>query len=179
MTSEFCFRSISWERRNGFWPNLAYVLILTTSGLGLLNTFFINSIQSYGPWMMSGFRFRSISWVWRNGIWQNFADALILFTSSLGLLIVYFRQFVTELLLLNDVRISFPLNILITNKWILTKFYMCIDIDNILLGIVKHTFLSIHYSVMALELCQHVVSAQYLETEWMDFDQILPMGRYW
>ena len=57
--------------------------------------------------------------------------ASILMTSSLGLLDVCFCQFVTELHPLNDVRISFPLNILKMDEWILTKFYICIDIDDI------------------------------------------------
>ena len=140
---------------------------------------FVNSLQSYGPWMMSEFRFCSISWVCINGFWPNFADALILTTSSLGLLSIHFRQFVTELQPLNDVRISFPLNIFRTNEWILTKYCICIDIDNIWLGIVKQAFSSIHYRVMALEWCQNFVSPQYLENEGMDCEQILHMHWYW
>ena len=53
-------------------------------------------------------------------------DALILMTSSLGLLSVNFCQFSTVLWPLNDVIISFLLNILSMNKWILIKFYALI-----------------------------------------------------
>ena len=49
----------------------------------------------------------------------------------MGLLQVYFLKFVTGLWPLTDVRILFPLNILGTIGWILTKFCLCIDIDNI------------------------------------------------
>ena len=66
-----------------------------------------------------------------NVFWQNFAAALILTTSSLGLLNVHFRQFVTELRPLNDIRISLPLSILRRNKCILIKICVIIDTDNI------------------------------------------------
>ena len=80
--------------------------------------------------MMSEFRFRSISCEQRNGFGPNLAYALIL-TSGLGLLSIHFRQFNTELWPLNDVRILFLLNILSMNKWILTRFDICIDTDKI------------------------------------------------
>ena len=118
-------------RMNGFWPNFTYALILITSSLGLLSVYFRQLLQNCIPWMSSEFRFCSISWEWINRFWPNLAHALILTTSSLALLSVHFCQFVTELLPLNDVRISFLLIILRMNKWILTKFYICIDIDNI------------------------------------------------
>ena len=61
---------------------------------------------------MSEFRFCSISWE----EWMDFDQILhvqmILMTSNLGLLSVRFRQFITELRPLNDVRILFPFNIL-------------------------------------------------------------------
>ena len=41
--------------------------------------------------------------------------ALVLTTSNLGLLSVHFRNFITELRPLNDIRILFPLNILSMN----------------------------------------------------------------
>ena len=40
MTSEFSFRSLCWEWRNGFSPNFANALILTTYNLGLLSFLF-------------------------------------------------------------------------------------------------------------------------------------------
>ena len=58
------------------------------------------------------------------------AYALIFMTSSLGLLSVNFRQFSTELWPLNDVILSFPLNIFSMNKWILIKFCICNNIYN-------------------------------------------------
>ena len=61
----------------------------------------------------------------------DFAYAMILTTSSLWLLNDHFSQFITELWPLNDVRILFPLNILKMKEWILNKFSICIDIDNI------------------------------------------------
>ena len=63
-----------------------------------------------------------------NGFLPNSTYALI---SSLGLLDNHFCQFVTELRPLNDVRILFSINILRMNEWILTKFYLCLDIDDI------------------------------------------------
>ena len=64
-------------------------------------------------------------------ILTNVDDTLILITSSLGLLNVHFLRFITELRPLNDVRISFPLNILIKIEWILTNICVIIDTDNI------------------------------------------------
>ena len=58
-------------------------------------------------------------------------ESLILTTSNLGLLSIHFRLFITELWPLNNIRISFPLNILRMNEWSLTKFCLCIDIDTI------------------------------------------------
>ena len=59
------------------------------------------------------------------------AFALILTRSKLELLHVDFRKFVTEKWSLVDVGILFPLNILNTNIWKLTKFCICIGIDKI------------------------------------------------
>ena len=86
-------------------------------------------------------------------------------TSSLGLLSIHFHLFIAELQPLNDIRILFLLNILRMNEWILTKVYICTDFDNIELGIVKHSFSSIHYRVMALVWFQNFISTQYLEGE--------------
>ena len=49
--------------------------------------------------------------------------------SMMVLLPVIFGTFVIELWSLIDVRISFPINILRTNRHNLTKFCICIDID--------------------------------------------------
>ena len=69
---------------------------------------------------------------------------------------------------MTNVRILFILNILRMNGWNLTKFDMCIDIDKILGGIVVRKIAHIFNRVMALDLSQNFVSAQYLEKEWME-----------
>ena len=56
--------------------------------------------------------------------------------SELGSLYVDLRQFLIELWPLTCVRISFLLNILRMNGWYLTKFSICIDINEIIVGIV-------------------------------------------
>ena len=81
-----------------YWIHLAWDCLVSI---------FIHSLQSYSHWMTSKFCFHSISWVWINGFWPNFAHALILTISSLGLLCIHFRQFITELRPLNDIRIDF------------------------------------------------------------------------
>ena len=48
---------------------------------------------------------------------------------------------------------------------------MCIDIDMILIEIVTHHFSEICTRVMALDLLQNFVSAQYLEDKLTDFRQ--------
>ena len=48
----------------------------------------------------------------------------------------------------------------------LTKFCKHIIINKIYFGIVKRHFLQIFNRVTALDLCQNLVFAQYLENEW-------------
>ena len=62
-----------------------------------------------------------------------------------------FAKFATELRPLNDVRISFPLNILRTNAQNLTKFCIHINIDKIEVGIVKRQISLIYNRVTALD----------------------------
>ena len=50
---------------------------------------------------------------------------------KLGIVNIHFYQLVTELRPLNNVRISFLLNILSINEWILTKFCTCIALNNV------------------------------------------------
>ena len=88
------------------------------------------------------FRFPSISWEILYRIYQNFVCALILTRLGLGLLHVIFGTFVTELWPLIYTIISFPFNILRTNGQNLTKFYICIHIDKIYLGIFAHLYQS-------------------------------------
>ena len=56
----------------------------------------------------------------------------------------------------------------------LTKFCIHIFIDKIYVGILKHHFfLKLVTGVTALDFCQNLVFAQYLENEWTEFNQIL------
>ena len=76
-----------------------------------------------------------------------------------------FGKFATELLPLIDVRIEFLFNILKTNRPITTKFCKHIIIDKIYFGIVNRCFSQIGNRVTALDWCQNLVFAQYLENE--------------
>ena len=98
--------------------------------------------------------------------------------SSLGLLHVIFHLFIPELWPLIYAKIWFSLNILRTNWQNFTKFYICIHIDKIYIGIVTQLFSHICTWVMALDLCLNFVSTQYLEL--IDrFHKILYMHTYW
>ena len=55
----------------------------------------------------------------------------------------------------------------------LTKFCICIDIDNVKVGIVMHQFEQIFNRVMTLDSCPNFICAQYLKNKFMVFDQIL------
>ena len=96
----------------------------------------------------------------------------------LGLLHIIFRTCVPELWPLINVEISFLFNILRTNGHNVTKYYICIHIDKIYVGIVAHHFSHIFTRVMALDLCHNFVSVQYFENKWADFHQILYMHSY-
>ena len=67
---------------------------------------------------------------------------------------------------------SFPLNILRTNSWNLTKFSICIDVDQICVGIFIGQFLQIYNRVMALGYYLSFISTQYLLNELMEFDDL-------
>ena len=60
----------------------------------------------------------------------------------------------------------------------LTKYYICIHIDKIYIGIFTHHFSLICTRVMALDLRQNFVSVQYLANKWTEFNQILYMHSY-
>ena len=83
------------------------------------------------------------------------------------------RPRATELWPLKDVRNWFLLNILRMDGQNLTKFYIHIIIDKIYIAIVKRHFSQICNRVTALDRCQKLVFAQYLENGWTEFDQIL------
>ena len=88
------------------------------------------------------------------------------------------RTFLKELWPLTNVRISFLFSVLRINGWNLTKFIMCIDIAEILVGIIMCKIAQIYNKVTALDLIQNFISAQYLKNEWMeDFAYILKFTR--
>ena len=101
---------------------------------------FVYMLQSHDPWLMSVFRLCLRSLEQMDRIWPNFAYALILTRTRFGLLHVIFRECVTEFLPLNNVRISFLLNVLITNRQNSTIVWVCIDIDKIKFRIGMHDF---------------------------------------
>ena len=72
-----------------------------------------------------------------------------------------------------DVRNWFLLNILRMDGQNLTKFCIHIIIDKIYIAIVKRHFSQICNRVTALDRCQKLGFAQYLENGWTEFDQIL------
>ena len=91
----------------------------------------------------------------------------------LELLHIMFFQFVPELWPLIYAKILFPVNILRTNLQNL-QFYMCIHIDKIdTLGLLHINFFHNCTRVIALDLRQNFISAQYLENKWTDFHQTL------
>ena len=56
---------------------------------------------------------------------------------------------------------------------ILTKFCKLMNIGKIYVAIVKRHFSQICNRITALDFCQKLVFAQYLENGWTEFDQIL------
>ena len=83
------------------------------------------------------------------------------------------RPRTAELWPLKDVRNWLLLNILRMDGQNLTKFCIHIIIDKIYIAIVKRHFSQICNRVTALDRCQKLVFAQYLENGWTEFDQIL------
>ena len=157
---------------HSYWPDLA---------LDWCMSFFSHLYQSYGPWFTPKFCFRSISWEQMDRISLNFIYAFILTSlrSTLGLLQIIFPTFLPELWPLIYAKISFLFNTLITNGQNFTKFYICIHIDEIYLGIVTHHFSHICTWVMVLDKRQNFISVQYLEIKWTEFHQMLYMQSYW
>ena len=58
------------------------------------------------------------------------------------------------------------------------QIFLCIYIDKIYVRNVNHHFWHICHRVMALDLCQNFVSAQYFINKWTEFDQILHLRLY-
>ena len=77
-------------------------------------------------------------------------------------------------MVLDYVRISFPLSIFRTNGQNLTKLYKGIYIDKICVNRIFTCYLlQICNKVMALDWQQNFVSVQYLEDKWIEFHRIL------
>ena len=98
-------------------------------GWDSLRVNFYKFIKSYGPRLMPVFRFGSIRKK-NDGILPHFAYALILPDKILDE-IVTCHKFITELWPLIDVSILFPINILRTNWWNLTKLCIWFIIEKI------------------------------------------------
>ena len=86
---------------------------------------------------------------------------------------VIFLTFLPELWPLINAKISFLFNIWRTNGQNFTKFYICLHIYMIYVGIVRHHFWHICTRVMAPDLRKYFVSAHYLENKLIEFHQIL------
>ena len=141
---------------HSYWQDLAW---------DCYTSFFAHLYQSYGPWFMPKFRFPSISWEQMDRFWPNFIKLSILTRSMLGLLAVIFHTFVPVLWPFIYAEISFLFNIILrTNGQNFTKFYICIHIDKIYVGIVTHNFSQICSRVMALDLLQKLFLLNFLRT---------------
>ena len=62
--------------------------------------------------------------------------------------------------------------------WNLTRFYIHFDLDKIKVGIVLRQYAHFYKRVMALDMCQNFIFAQYLKTECRELDKILHTDRY-
>ena len=91
----------------------------------------------------------------------------------------FFANLLTELRPLIDFRNIFLLNILRMDEQNSTKFCIHIIIDKIYVGKVKSHFSQICNGVMALDWCQKLVFAQYLDNEYTEFNQILYIHYHW
>ena len=132
---------------------------------------FANLQQSYGAGLSSKFCVRSISWKQIDGIWPSFAYSLMLTWCRLKLVYIIFCKFTIELQLMVIVKISFPLNVLWTNKWNLIKF--CTHA----LTLTRSSFwlLCVNFRIFTRKLWPLIVSAQYLENKFLELNQILHM----
>ena len=145
---------------------------MARSSLGLLHVIFRKFVPKLWPMIYAEISF-PLNILRTDFFSPNFIYAFILTRSILGFLHVIFRTFVPESWPLIYTKKLFPFNILRRNGHNFTIFYTCIHIDKIYLWIVAHHFLHICTRVMALDLLQNFVSAQYLENKWTDFDPIL------
>ena len=116
----------------------------------------VNFYQTYSPWSTSKFCLCSISCELICEFRSNFVYSLILTRCRFGWLNNIFRLFSTELWSLIDVEISFLLNILWTNWWILKKKLYWYG-QNVGKNNTNYILLFFNW-VMALDWCQNFVS---------------------
>ena len=126
------------------------------------------------PWFVITFRFHSISWEQMYQIWPSFAYPLKLTRSRFGLLRVNFPKFITELWPLVDVGISFPLNILRTNWWNVTRFCICIETTS-RLGLLRINFRELITELWPLN---DVLEFRFCWISWEQIDGIWPNFAY-
>ena len=94
--------------------------------MGLLHVIFRTFVPELWPFVSAQYLYNKLI-----DFHLYFIYAFRLIISSLGLLHVILRTYVPELWPLIYAKISYPLNILRTNRRIFNKFYICIDIDKI------------------------------------------------
>ena len=122
---------------------------------------------------MSEFCLCSISCEFICGFPSNFVYALILTRCRFGWLNDSFRSFSIELWPLIDVEISFMLNILCTNSWILIKICKCIDINNVGKNNYKLFFVNFQLSYgpwLMSEFCFHLIPWEQIDGFWWNFE---------
>ena len=152
---------------------------MTRSSFWMLHIIFGTFTRVIALDLYQNFRFRSLSREKINWFSPNFIYAFILTRSSFGLMHVIFGTFEPELWPMIYAKILFPFNTLRTIGQNFTKFYICIHIDKIYVGIVTRHFSHICTRVMALDLGQNFVSSHYLENKLIEFHQILYRHSYW
>ena len=154
-------------------PNFIYAFILPTSTLGLLHIIFCTYVPELWPLIYSKISF-TLNIMRTNG--QILTKLFItIYTDKIyvGIVNCHFSHICTSVMTLYLRQISFQFNILRTDGQNFTKFYICIHIDKIYVGIVTYHFSHICNRVKALDFLQKLVSDQYLENKWTDFDQTL------
>ena len=150
-------------------PNFIYVFILAKSSFGLLIHFSLFCTRVMALYLRLSF----VSVQYLEHKWtefhQSFTYAFIWTKSTLGLVHIIFRRFVPELWPLIYAKISFPFNILRTNGQNFNKFYICIHVNKIYVGIATHHFSHICTRVMVLDLCQIPFQFNILRTNGQNF----------
>ena len=175
---KFPLRSISWELIGRLSPNFIYTFILVRSSLGLLHAIFGKFVPELWPLIYAIISF-PLNFL-RIGV---FHQILYMHSYSQDLRLGYHSLFFAYLYQSYGPwfapKFCFFSYVLRTNGQNFTKFYICIHIDKIYVGIVTHHFIDICTRVMALDLLQKFVFAQCLENKWTDFDQTLCNYLYW